>query len=75
MTSTATEREETPLARLIREQGRLKGWIAAQIGVSRDRITRLAAGEATLRPDEIVALARLFAVPVETFLPDGGTDE
>lgn len=58
------------LARLIREQGRLKGWVAEQMGISRERLSRILSGAAITLP-EAAAAARALHVPIETFLEDG----
>lgn len=66
---------ETPLARLVREQGRLKGWVADQLGISRSRLSRLLTGERQLTLEEAAAAARAFGVPIETLLKDGERHE
>ena len=74
MPPIATE-PETPLARLIREQGRLKQWVAEQLGVGRDRVTRLAAGDTRMTLEEAVKLADVFGVPPETFVVERPEEE
>lgn len=66
---------ETPLARVVREQGRLKGWLAEQMGIGPFRLSRLLSGERSLTLEEAAKAARALGVPMETFLPedtDGG---
>ena len=67
--ATDTKRVETPLSRLIREQGRLKGWVADQLGIGPERLSRLISGERRLTLEEGIKLADLFGVPIETLLP------
>lgn len=64
---------ETALARVVREQGRLKGWLAEQLGIGAWRLSRLLSGERSLTLEEAAAAARALGVPIETFLevPDG----
>lgn len=62
---------ETVLARLIREQGRLKGWVADQMGVSVYRLSRLLTGEREMTLKEAAKAAEVFEVPVEAFLLEG----
>lgn len=69
-----TNANETPLARYIREQGRLKGWLAAQIGVDRSRLSRLISGETTFRLDEAARAARALGVDIDELLPGGGAE-
>lgn len=57
------------LRRLIREQGRLKGWLAEQMSISPDRLTRILGG-AAMTLDEAVGAARALDVPIETFIED-----
>lgn len=65
---------ETPLGRLIREQGRIKGWVAEQIGCDRSRLSRLISGESNLTLEEAVKASRVFGCEPEDLLPetDGG---
>lgn len=73
MGTNATElatTNEKPLARLIREQGRLKGWVATQLGCGPERLSRLLSGERELTLSEAAAAARVFGVPIETFLDE-----
>ena len=69
VTELATTNEK-PLARLIREQGRLKGWVATQLGCGPERLSRLLSGERELTLSEAAAAARVFGVPIETFLDE-----
>lgn len=57
------------IGRLCREQGRQKRWVAEQLGISPARLSRLIAGDITLRLQEAVLLAEIFGVPIETFVP------
>lgn len=66
--------EETALARVIREQGRLKGWVAEQLGIGAYRLSRLLSGEREMTLREADAAARALSVPIETFLPGGNKD-
>jgi plasmid maintenance system antidote protein VapI len=64
---------ETRLATLIREQGRLKGWVAARLGCGPERMARLIAGEREMSLAEAVRLGEIFGVAPESFLAhDGG---
>lgn len=78
MVTTTTVKDfnsaETPLARVIREQGRRKGWVSKQAGISIFRLSRLISGQRAMRLDEAQSLARVLGVPVETFA-DQGRDE
>jgi len=64
-----TREEETALARLIREQGRMKGWVAQQLGCDPSRLSRLIAGRRSMTLSEAARAAALFGVPIETFVP------
>ena len=57
------------IGRLCREQGRQKRWVAEQLGISPARLSRLIAGDITLRLQEAALLAEIFGVPIETFVP------
>jgi antitoxin component HigA of HigAB toxin-antitoxin module len=57
------------MRRLLREQGRMKGWLAEQMGIPRDRLTNILKGTTELRFNEVVKAAEALNVPVETFLP------
>jgi len=59
---------ETPLARIVREQGRLKGWLADRIGCGPERLSRLLTGERSLTLEEASKASRALGVPIETFL-------
>ncbi len=71
-----TEEAGTALARLIREQGRLKGWVAEQLGIPPERLSRLISGERELKVSEAARLAEIFGVGIETFVParEGGAE-
>lgn len=64
----ATEME-TPLARFIREQGRLKQWVAEQIGCGPQRLSRLISGERSLTLKEAALAAQIFGVDIEELVP------
>lgn len=61
--------QETALGRLIREQGRIKGWVAEQLGCDPSRLSRLIAGTRSMTLVEAARAAALFGVPIETFVP------
>lgn len=61
---------ETPLARVVREQGRLKSWLADQMGIGAFRMSRLLTGERKLTLEEAATAARVLNVPIETFLTE-----
>lgn len=63
-------RAETPLARVVREQGRLKGWLAERIGCGPERLSRLLTGERSLTLEEASRAAIALGVPIETFLAE-----
>ena len=67
------ERVETPLARLLREQGRKKGWIAFQMGIGYDRLTGLLSGERAMTLVEASRAAVALGVSIEAFLPSAET--
>lgn len=59
---------EAPVARLIREQGRLIGWVAKTAGMTRDRLdTVRGGGVPTLT--EALRLAEIFGVEIGELLP------
>ena len=66
--------KELPLARIVREQGRLKGWLARQMGIGPERMSRILSGEREMTLSEAGRAAAALGVPVEAFLPgkDGG---
>ncbi|MBI5289922.1 MAG: helix-turn-helix transcriptional regulator [Chloroflexi bacterium] len=70
--SVVTEEAGTALGRLIREQGRLKGWVAEQLGIGPERLSRLISGERELTLREAARLAEIFGVAIETFVPSRG---
>lgn len=47
----------------------MKGWVAKQLGIPQDRLSRLINGERELTLAEAAKLAEIFSVPIETFLP------
>lgn len=61
---------ETALARLVREQGRFKGWLAGELGISVFRLSRLLSGEREMTLREAARAAEILGVPIETFLPE-----
>ena len=61
--------QETALGRLIREQGRVKGWVAEQLGCDPSRLSRLISGARSMTLVEAARAAALFGVPIETFVP------
>ena len=58
-----------PLARFIREQGRLKGWLAEQMGCGRERMSRILSGERSMTLEEAAKAASALGVPIEALLP------
>lgn len=68
-TALSRSKSAAELARLIREQGRLKGWLAEQMGISPERLTRLLRG-ATITLPEAAAAARALNVPLDTFIDE-----
>lgn len=74
-TRTPVAEHETPLARMVRERGLKKGWVARQMGILPSRLTRLLSGDSAMRLSEAVEAARLLGVPVEDLLPGGGGEE
>lgn len=69
------EKPGEAINRLCREQGRVKGWVASQVGIGQERLSRLIAGEREISAREAAAFARVFDVPVETFIPAPTTDD
>ena len=75
MSTVATEtaplpERETPLAKVIAEQGRVKGWVAERAGIRPDRLSRLLSGERDMRVSEATRLADVLGVPVATLIPE-----
>lgn len=59
--------------RLCRAQGRRKGWLAGQLGIGPERLSRLISGERRLTLEEAAKLAAIFGVEITEFLsPEGG---
>lgn len=69
--TTVNEQDETPLARLVREQGRKKGWIAGEIGIGYERLSRILSGEREMTLVEASRAALALGVSIETFLEGG----
>lgn len=61
-------KQETPLARIVREQGRLKGWLAERIGCGPERLSRILTGERALTLDEAAKAAKVLGVSLEDLL-------
>lgn len=72
--SVVTEEAGTALGRLIREQGRLKGWVAEQLGIGPERLSRLISGERELTLREAARLAEIFGVEITVFVPSRGVE-
>lgn len=70
VTDVSAYASETPIARLVREQGRIKGWLAKQIGCDRSRLSRILSGERTMTVEEAARAARALGVPMETFVQE-----
>lgn len=68
MATTITE-TEVPLARIIRERGLKKGWVAARLEMRPNRISDLCAGRSMWTLEEAVRAAELFGIPAEELLP------
>lgn len=60
---------EQPVARLIREQGRQKQWVARQIGVSPSEMTKILRGDRVLTLPQAQRLAQALGVTIEDFAP------
>lgn len=65
--STPASRPGPIVRRLVDEQGRKYAWVADQLGVSRQLLGRIVAGERDLTIGEAQRLARILGVPVTTF--------
>ena len=65
----AIEAAELPLARIIREQGRLKGWLAEKLGCGPERLSRILSGERSMTLEEAAKAASALGVPIEALLP------
>lgn len=65
---------EPPIARLIRERCMSAAKVAAHVGMTRSKLSRLCTGNGSSRltAEEAVKLSRLFGVTVEELLPGGG---
>lgn len=59
---------ETPLARIVREQGRLKGWLAGRMGCGPERLSRILSGERQMTLAEASRASEALGVPITTFL-------
>lgn len=68
-TSTPITEEETSLARIVRTQGRVKGWVAERMGVGSVRFSRLLSGEREITLAEAALAAEALGVAVEDLLP------
>lgn len=68
------EEGERVLARLIRERGLLKGFVAERLGMHPSALSNVLAGRRALSLEEAVRASRLFGVPVEAFV-EGFGDE
>ncbi|HRI06492.1 MAG TPA: helix-turn-helix transcriptional regulator [Nannocystaceae bacterium] len=60
---------EQPVARLIREQGRQKQWVARQIGVSPSEMTKILRGDRVLTLPQAQRLAQALGVTIEDLAP------
>ena len=60
---------EQPVARLVREQGRQKQWVARQIGVSPSEMTRILRGDRVLTLPQAQRLAQALGVTIEDLAP------
>ena len=69
-TATKSTEPETPLARVLREQGRQKQWVAKVIGCGANRVTDLVAGRKELKLREAVLLATALGLPTDDLLPE-----
>jgi len=54
--------EETPLARTLTRQGRRASWVAAQLGVHRNTVSRWVNGREPIPRPRVTQLARLLDV-------------
>lgn len=60
---------EAPLARIIRERGLKKSWVAGKLAMRANRISDLCAGRSMWTLEEAVRAAELFGVEVRELLP------
>ena len=65
----AIEAAELPLARIIREQGRLKGWLAEKLGCGPERLSRILSGDRSMTLEEAAKASAALGVPIEALLP------
>lgn len=68
MAMDVTETEQ-PVARLVREQGRQKQWVARQIGVSPSEMTKILRGDRVLTLPQAQRLAQALGVAIEDLAP------
>ena len=66
---TVTETPGEALGRLIRETGRKKQWVAAELCTTPDRLGRIIQGTRALAALEAARLAEIFGVEITTFVP------
>lgn len=59
------QRTATPLASLIRSQGLLVHYVAAQVGVSRNYLSRIGRGERRLSPELAQRLAEVIGCQID----------
>lgn len=62
-------RDETPVAKLIRERGLKKSWVAARLGMRTNRVSDLCSGKGRWLLDEAQRAADLFGVDVRELQP------
>jgi transcriptional regulator with XRE-family HTH domain len=60
----------TKLAQVLTQQGRRRGWLAAQTGVSNALVTRIAQGERRPSPEFRQRAAAALGVPEDELFPE-----
>jgi transcriptional regulator with XRE-family HTH domain len=63
--TTRTERHETALGRILREQGRKGSWLAEQLGITAGAVSRWANGEWPIPDGRVDQIAALLGVDPE----------
>lgn len=66
----AIERQSPGLREFFDERGIRYGWVAEKLGISPSYLTKLMNGRDALPRKHADALAALFSVPANTFLPE-----
>lgn len=61
---------ETPLRRVMREQGRTQKWLAAKVGTDQGQISDYCRGVHLPQPSTRAAIAKALGEPIEALFPE-----